>query len=50
MTQKAEEMLVSVSFDKQDLAVLKLIADLHDISVADEIRKAVDKYIASQPK
>jgi hypothetical protein len=50
MAQKTNERLVSVSFDKEDLAALKVIADLHDTSVADEIRKAVDKHIASQPK
>ena len=42
----AEQLLTSVRFDAGTLETLRLLADLHDGSVANEIRLAVDAYIS----
>ena len=39
------DQLTSVRFDPDTLTALRMLADLHDTSVAAEIRAAVDRYI-----
>ena len=48
MAQTARQVLMSVQLDENVLKDLQIIADVNDSSLAEEVRKAVDRHIASQ--
>ncbi len=39
------DQLTSVRFDRDTLAALRMLADLHDTNVAAEVREAVRRYV-----
>ena len=41
------DQLTSVRFDAETLDALRTLADIHDTNVAEEIRAAVSRYIAT---
>jgi hypothetical protein len=41
------DQLTSVRFDGETLKILRLLADIHETSVAEEIRTAVRRYVES---
>jgi len=47
MADTPEQVLTSVRFDKTSLEDLQIVTEVHDTSMAEEIRTAVSRYISN---